>query len=368
MNTRLQFDPKTQQLTGPAGSLSVPATDEQTRRFLMLVEGQCLQAQVADTAKKYGFCRQRYYQMLAAFSRAACPPSSPRRPAPNPTIAAPTNSSAKSCATVFWIPMSPPPSSSKNSAKPVWPSVCAASNGSSPITACKKKLYALNPKNPPPPLPVQRAGKRQRLAKTDPASIEGQVRQTLADKVSGNLLGLWLLAPEHLRLGSWDLLRAWSGAAAGSTWARAWPCIWCMKPHCAGPACATTVPCGTKALNWSTACRGYRPTAPCMTCWPPTPSRTRNNSRSAWANCAGPAATSGAGFWRWIRTACSVGLRPPVPESSGRLAASKQDTILSAGKAIPQVRTTKTQATNAEIPSPTGMPRGQLDPADGSYP
>lgn len=37
------------------------------------------------------------------------------------------------------------------------------------------------------------------------------MRQQLADKVSGNLLGLWLLVPEHLRLGSWDLLRAWSG-------------------------------------------------------------------------------------------------------------------------------------------------------------
>jgi len=37
------------------------------------------------------------------------------------------------------------------------------------------------------------------------------VRQLLADKVSGNLLGLWLLLPEHLRLGSWDLLRNWTG-------------------------------------------------------------------------------------------------------------------------------------------------------------
>jgi len=62
---------------------------------------------------------------------------------------------------------------------------------------------------------VQRAGNRQRLAKTDPASVEGQVRQALADKVSGSLWGLWLLVPEHLRLGSWDLLRAWSGEAAG---------------------------------------------------------------------------------------------------------------------------------------------------------
>lgn len=33
----------------------------------------------------------------------------------------------------------------------------------------------------------------------------------LADKVSGTLVGLWLLAPEHLRLGTWDLLQGWTG-------------------------------------------------------------------------------------------------------------------------------------------------------------
>ena len=49
-----------------------------------------------------------------------------------------------------------------------------------------------------------------RIQKADAATIEGEVRQLLADKVSGNLLGLWLLVPEHLRLGSWDLLVAWS--------------------------------------------------------------------------------------------------------------------------------------------------------------
>jgi Transposase DDE domain len=37
------------------------------------------------------------------------------------------------------------------------------------------------------------------------------VRQRLADKVSGNLAGLWLLVAEHLRLGTWDLLCGWSG-------------------------------------------------------------------------------------------------------------------------------------------------------------
>ena len=37
------------------------------------------------------------------------------------------------------------------------------------------------------------------------------MRQRLANKVSGNLVGLWLLVPEHLRLGTWDLLCGWSG-------------------------------------------------------------------------------------------------------------------------------------------------------------
>jgi len=36
------------------------------------------------------------------------------------------------------------------------------------------------------------------------------VRQQLADGVCGNHLGLWLLAPEHLRLGTWDLLCGWT--------------------------------------------------------------------------------------------------------------------------------------------------------------
>ena len=51
-----------------------------------------------------------------------------------------------------------------------------------------------------------------RLEPADPLSLERQVRQALADKVSGSLLGLWLLVPEHLRLGTWDLLRAWARA------------------------------------------------------------------------------------------------------------------------------------------------------------
>jgi hypothetical protein len=45
----------------------------------------------------------------------------------------------------------------------------------------------------------------------DAASIERGVRQLLADKVSGHLVGMWLLVAEHLRLGTWDLLCGWTG-------------------------------------------------------------------------------------------------------------------------------------------------------------
>jgi hypothetical protein len=44
----------------------------------------------------------------------------------------------------------------------------------------------------------------------DPQSIERGVRQLLADKVMGNLAGIWLLTPELLRLGAWDLVCSWT--------------------------------------------------------------------------------------------------------------------------------------------------------------
>jgi hypothetical protein len=58
---------------------------------------------------------------------------------------------------------------------------------------------------------VQRTRRCIRAEPCDPASLQRNVRQLLADKVSGNLVGLWLLIPEHLRLGTWDLLCGWSG-------------------------------------------------------------------------------------------------------------------------------------------------------------
>ena len=79
-----------------------------------------------------------------------------------------------------------------------------------PSTACKKKLYKYRPDRERTKIETFRTKKRIWKQDCDPASIERGVRQLLADKVSGSLVGLWLLVPEHLRLGTWDLLRAWT--------------------------------------------------------------------------------------------------------------------------------------------------------------
>jgi hypothetical protein len=78
--------------------------------------------------------------------------------------------------------------------------------------AFQKKLYECRPRcGSDLDIEIQRTRRRTRKSPCDPLSLERGVRQLLADKVQGNLLGLWLLAAEHLRLGTWDLLCGWTG-------------------------------------------------------------------------------------------------------------------------------------------------------------
>jgi len=56
-------------LHGPAGSLAVREDDEITLKLAMLVEGQCEGLGSTDAAKKFGYTRQRYYQILEQFKK-----------------------------------------------------------------------------------------------------------------------------------------------------------------------------------------------------------------------------------------------------------------------------------------------------------
>jgi transposase len=62
-----QFDLHHQQLVGVSGSLAVPADDEITRKLAMLIEGECEGLGPNRAAQKFGFSKQRYFQLRAAF-------------------------------------------------------------------------------------------------------------------------------------------------------------------------------------------------------------------------------------------------------------------------------------------------------------
>lgn len=53
---------------GPHGSLSASLDDHLLRRLAMLIEGECSEMGPSKAAEKYGFTRQRYYQILGDFS------------------------------------------------------------------------------------------------------------------------------------------------------------------------------------------------------------------------------------------------------------------------------------------------------------
>lgn len=62
---------------------------------------------------------------------------------------------------------------------------------------------------------TQRTRRKTREESRESEDIERSVRQLLADKITGNMVGIWLLVPEYLRLGTWDLLCAWAQDPAG---------------------------------------------------------------------------------------------------------------------------------------------------------
>lgn len=84
MNAPFHYDPKTRQLTGPAGTLSIAGSDLQATRFVMLVEGECFDGNITAVTARYGYSRQRYYQLrdrlasggLAALAPQKCGPKS----------------------------------------------------------------------------------------------------------------------------------------------------------------------------------------------------------------------------------------------------------------------------------------------------
>jgi len=81
----MYWDDQTLTLVGQGGSLPVHPEDEITRKLAMLIEGECEGLGPLRAAEKYGFSRQRYFQLRKLFEEHGAPSllSKPRGPKTN---------------------------------------------------------------------------------------------------------------------------------------------------------------------------------------------------------------------------------------------------------------------------------------------
>jgi hypothetical protein len=67
MEGAMHFDEKKKELIGQAGALAVPDNDEVTRKLAMLIEGECEGLGPLRASEKFGFSKQRYFQLRSRF-------------------------------------------------------------------------------------------------------------------------------------------------------------------------------------------------------------------------------------------------------------------------------------------------------------
>lgn len=64
-----KFDEENSCLIGSGGTLCVHPNDEVTRKFVMLFEGECGGLGATRAAKKHGYTKQRYFQILKTYQK-----------------------------------------------------------------------------------------------------------------------------------------------------------------------------------------------------------------------------------------------------------------------------------------------------------
>lgn len=69
-------------LKGPKRSLPIKTDDALTMRLAMIFEGQCTALGPGKAAAKYGYTRQRYYQLYKAYLQNGSEALLPRKPGP----------------------------------------------------------------------------------------------------------------------------------------------------------------------------------------------------------------------------------------------------------------------------------------------
>lgn len=81
----MSFTVDRESFAGPGGSLAIQEEDEVALKLAMLIEGECGTVGPFSAARKFGFSRQRYFQLRTAFRQkgAAGLLSQPRGPKTN---------------------------------------------------------------------------------------------------------------------------------------------------------------------------------------------------------------------------------------------------------------------------------------------
>lgn len=74
----------------------------------------------------------------------------------------------------------------------------------------KKGLHKADPANEKTDITAQVTKRRKVKVKMSPRDNEREFRQMLSQKISGTSVGMWLLVPELLRLGAWDIIKGWT--------------------------------------------------------------------------------------------------------------------------------------------------------------
>jgi len=68
----MQFNQHLHQIVGGYGHLPVAQQDEIARKFVMLMEGQCEGLGPSEAARKHGYTKQRYFQLLNVYKELGC--------------------------------------------------------------------------------------------------------------------------------------------------------------------------------------------------------------------------------------------------------------------------------------------------------
>lgn len=69
-------------LEGPAGKLSINSKDKVARQLGMIFEGECTELGPIRAARKYGYSKQRYFQILHAFKEGGTDAIMPKKTGP----------------------------------------------------------------------------------------------------------------------------------------------------------------------------------------------------------------------------------------------------------------------------------------------